>query len=183
VSKQDTHFFNVFSVVLGILVVIAIVIFAFSRRVEDDTGDSRQATDPLLQREVVERIRPFGQVAVAGKDNSALAIAPAPGAAEPATGAAPTAGATQTVAQPAGGEGTYNAACAVCHGAGIAGAPKFADKAAWAPRLAQGAATLHKHALEGFQGKAGVMPPKGGRADLPDDAIVAAVDYMAEAAR
>ena len=177
-SKQDTHFFNVFSVVLGILVVIAIVIFAFSRRLEDDTDDSRQTTDPLLQREVVERIRPFGQVAVAGKDNSALAIAP-----PPAAESAPAAGATQAAAQPVSGEAVYQTACVVCHGAGIAGAPKFGDKAAWAQRLAQGAATLHKHALEGFQGKAGVMPPKGGRADLPDDAIVAAVDYMADAAR
>ena len=57
------------------------------------------------------------------------------------------------------------------------------DKAAWAPRIAQGAATLHKHALEGFQGKAGFMPPKGGRVDLIDQSIMNAVDYMTNASK
>ena len=70
-----------------------------------------------------------------------------------------------------------------CHGAGIAGAPKFGDKAAWAERLAQGADTLHKHALEGYQGKAGFMPAKGGRTDLTDQSVMNAVDYMTEAAK
>ena len=65
-----------------------------------------------------------------------------------------------------------------CHGAGIAGAPKFGDKAAWAERVAQGADTLHKHALGGYQGKAGFMPPKGGRTDLTDQSVINAVDYM-----
>jgi len=68
--------------------------------------------------------------------------------------------------------------CVACHGAGVAGAPKFGDKAAWAPRVAEGADTLHKHALGGFQGKNGYMPPKGGRTDLSDQSVVNAVDYM-----
>ena len=54
-------------------------------------------------------------------------------------------------------------ACMACHGAGVAGAPKIGDAAAWGPRIAKGADTLHKHAIEGFQGQAGFMPPKGGR--------------------
>ncbi|RYF39191.1 MAG: cytochrome c5 family protein, partial [Cytophagaceae bacterium] len=66
--------------------------------------------------------------------------------------------------------------------ADIAGAPKFGDKAAWAPRLAQGKAILYQHAIAGFQGKAGVMPPKGG-STAPDDEVKAAVDYMASAAK
>jgi len=81
------------------------------------------------------------------------------------------------------GEQVYTTTCSACHGAGVAGAPKFADKAAWAPRLLQGAAVLHKHALEGFQGKSGVMPAKGGRIDLADQSIVNGVDYMVNAAR
>jgi cytochrome c5 len=52
------------------------------------------------------------------------------------------------------------------------------DKAAWAARIAQGTATLYKHAIEGFQGKSGLMPPKGGRTDLSDDVIRLGVDYM-----
>jgi cytochrome c5 len=82
-----------------------------------------------------------------------------------------------------GGEEVYGQACIACHGAGIAGAPKFGDKAAWAERLAQGADTLHKHAIEGYQGKAGFMPPKGGRTDLTDQSVMNAVDYMAQAAK
>ena len=69
-------------------------------------------------------------------------------------------------------------ACVACHGAGVAGAPKYGDKAAWGPRLAKGADTLHEHAIEGFQGQAGFMPPKGGRVDLSDKSIMNAVDYM-----
>jgi cytochrome c5 len=81
-------------------------------------------------------------------------------------------------AKPAGGQGIYNTACTACHGAGIAGAPKSGDKAAWAPRIAQGKATLYEHALKGFQGKAGVMPAKGGNTSLSDDDVKSAVDYM-----
>lgn len=77
-----------------------------------------------------------------------------------------------------GGEGVYKGGCNACHGAGIAGAPKSGDKAAWAPRIAQGKATLYEHAIKGFQGKAGVMPAKGGNAGLADADVKAAVDYM-----
>ncbi len=75
------------------------------------------------------------------------------------------------------GADTYNTACAVCHGAGIAGAPKL-EADAWKDRLAKGEETLVKHAIEGFQGDAGFMPAKGGRADISDEAIAAAVKYM-----
>ena len=68
-------------------------------------------------------------------------------------------------------------------GAGIAGAPKMGDKAAWAARIAQGADTLHTHALQGFQGKGGYMPPKGGRTDLSDQSVINAVDYMVAASQ
>jgi cytochrome c5 len=61
----------------------------------------------------------------------------------------------------------------------VAGAPKFGDKAAWAPRIAQGKEALYNSALKGK----GAMPPKGGNAALSDDAVKAAVDYMAAAAK
>jgi len=78
----------------------------------------------------------------------------------------------------ANGQQTYQQACFACHGTGAAGAPKLGDKAAWADRIAQGNDTLYKHAIEGFKGAKGFMPAKGGRADLSDDAVKAAVDYM-----
>jgi len=73
----------------------------------------------------------------------------------------------------------YEKYCVACHGAGVAGAPKLGDKAAWEPRIKQGPETLYKHALEGFK----AMPPKGGATDLPDALIKATVDYLAAAAK
>lgn len=93
---------------------------------------------------------------------------------------------------PAGGEGVaaqgpgqaaYNKICMSCHAAGVAGAPKFGDKAAWEARLAQGMETLYSHALQGFQGKVGVMPPKGGLPTLSDEEVKQAVDYMVQSAK
>lgn len=76
------------------------------------------------------------------------------------------------------GEKIYNQTCKSCHGEGIDGAPKFGDKAAWADRIAEGMDTLENHALNGFTGKSGTMPPKGGNAALSDDDVKAAVEYM-----
>ena len=80
------------------------------------------------------------------------------------------------------GEAVYGQVCKTCHEAGLAGAPKTGDKAAWTARLAQGQATLVKNAIAGFQGKAGVMPPKGGNADLTDAEVERAVVHMANLA-
>jgi len=76
------------------------------------------------------------------------------------------------------GEDVYKAACAMCHDAGIAGAPKLEDKAAWAERIAQGEATLIEHSLKGFKGTKGYMPPKGGKSSLSDDEVSSAVRYI-----
>jgi len=75
------------------------------------------------------------------------------------------------------GKKIYDAACIACHGAGIAGAPKLGDKAAWDARIKQGSEVLYAHAIKGFQGHTGVMPPKGG-STASDAEIKAAVDYM-----
>lgn len=71
----------------------------------------------------------------------------------------------------------YQSVCFACHSTGAAGAPKLGDKAAWKARIAQGNATLYKHAIKGFKGKKGFMPAKGG-SSLDDAAIKAVVDYM-----
>jgi cytochrome c5 len=114
------------------------------------------------------------------------AAAPAAAAAAPSPAPAPSAAAAPAAATAAvdsgAGKALYSAACVACHGAGIAGAPKFGDKAAWAPRIAQGSPVLYEHALKGFQGKAGVMPPKGG-SSAPDADVKSAVDYMVSAAK
>ena len=106
-------------------------------------------------------------------------------AAAPAAAAAPIAAATSatTAAAKPDGKKIWEANCAACHGTGLAGAPKIGDKALWAPRIAQGINVLYTHALGGFTGKSGVMPPKGGNLSLPDPEIKAAVDYMVAAAK
>jgi len=166
-SKQDSHFFNNFSLVLGILVAVTIGLFAFARHVGATRQLAQVSQDPRYLAGVEERLQPVARVAVAGQDNSALKI-------ESAGSALPAA------ALPKDGTAAYETACAACHGAGIAGAPKVGDKAAWGPRLAQGKDTLYKHAIAGFNGKTGVMPAKGGRADWPDDLIKQAVDHIVE---
>ena len=77
------------------------------------------------------------------------------------------------------GREVWAGTCQACHGLGEAGSPKITDKAAWAPRIAQGIETLHAHALAGFIGPEGtMMPERGGNLDLSDQQIFAAVDYM-----
>lgn len=80
------------------------------------------------------------------------------------------------------GKKIYEAACQACHTPGIAGAPKTGDKAAWAERIKQGDKVLYEHAIKGFQGKAGYMPPKGG-SSASDEEVRAAVDYMTAASK
>lgn len=98
---------------------------------------------------------------------------PAPVTEAPAPAPAPT-------AENTAGKRVYGMTCAMCHAAGVAGAPKPGDKADWAPRIAQGKDTLYKHAMEGFTGSKGVMPARGGATTLSDDDVKAAVDYMAD---
>ncbi len=117
---------------------------------------------------------------------SAAAVASAPVASAPAAEApvaapaAPAAPAASASAKATGGsdlvkgEQVYTATCLACHGAGVLGAPKFGDKAAWAPRIAKGIDTLHTNALNGLN----MMPPKGGNAGLSEGDLKSAVDYM-----
>ncbi|WP_092401286.1 MULTISPECIES: c-type cytochrome [Candidatus Ichthyocystis] len=71
------------------------------------------------------------------------------------------------------GDKVYGKVCAVCHAAGIAGAPRFGNKEDW-KKHKKPIEELYKHAINGY----GVMPPKGGNSSLTDDEVKAAVDYM-----
>lgn len=101
----------------------------------------------------------------------------APAATEPAA-AVPAAAAPTGVSASAGdlvkGESVYNASCVSCHGAGVMGAPKVGDKAAWAPRIAKGAEALYASAIKGIN----LMPARGSNPALKDDELKAAVDFM-----
>jgi cytochrome c5 len=160
-ESSDTQFFNSFSLVLGMLVAFAIVLFAVARSMGADNQGEHLLTDPLHIKDMQKNIAPFAQVAIAGKDNSALAALSAP------AGNAPAA------AVPTTGEQAFTQVCSACHSTGVNGAPKIGDHAAWGPRIAQGKDTLYKDAIQGK----GSMPPKGGTT-WPDATIRMTVDYM-----
>jgi cytochrome c5 len=82
---------------------------------------------------------------------------------------------------PLTGPEVYNVVCIACHAPpGVGGAPALGDSDAWAARIAQGMDTLIDHALHGYSGSTGIMPRKGGRLDLADEEIIAAIEYMVE---
>jgi cytochrome c5 len=173
-AGDDRKFLAWFMRAVGILAGFFVGMVFLASYVASGARPEPNKDDAEYQRQVAERIAPLAKVAIAGKDNSGLKTGDA---------AAPVSPSPAAPAAVLPGEQVYGTTCIACHGAGVAGAPKFGDKGAWAPRLGQGLAVLHKHALEGFQGKAGVMPPKGGRTDLADQSILNAVDYMANAAK
>jgi cytochrome c5 len=160
------------ALVIGIILLVQFAIGAYgSRSLKDDPSMSPAA--------VAKRLEPVARLALDPN-------APAPGTGAAAQ-AAPTAVAATAPAAPpkataaAAGKGkaTYDAVCSACHGTGAAGAPKFGDRAAWAPRIKTGLDALHASALKGK----GAMPPKGGNPSLPDADVQAAADYMVSAAK
>jgi cytochrome c5 len=152
----DRAFLKTFSGLLAALVALTVIIFVVAQMVSG-TGKAK-AKVVQADGEIVARIKPVGELVVAS-------------AATVANGVIPTANA-------ADGKATYDKACMACHAAGVAGAPKLGDKAAWKDRIAQGNDTLYTHALKGFQGKKGMMPAKGGNMSLADADVKASVDYM-----
>lgn len=168
VSTADDVFMRNFGAVLGFLVIFAFSVYFIA----DSVGDESLAKVVSSKTAVESRIAPVGSVVTEG---SAEAAAPAAAAPAPA----PATPAAQAVAVAAiDGEAVYKEACAVCHVAGVANAPKLDDKAAWSTRAEAGLDMLVKSALNGKGG----MPPKGGRMDLADDNIKAAVEYMLKTA-
>lgn len=117
-----------------------------------------------LYPNLIARIAPQGKVCFEGKECD-ITIAAALGAADPN--------------KPREGKVIYEGVCHTCHTAGLLGAPKLGDKGAWSARLGKGTATLHQHAIQGFN----AMPAKGGNADLLDVEVTNAVDYMVSQAK
>ena len=117
-----------------------------------------------LYPNLIARIAPQGKVCFEGKECD-ITIAAALGAADPN--------------KPREGKVIYEGVCHTCHTAGLLGAPKLGDKGAWSARIGKGTATLHQHALQGFN----AMPAKGGNADLLDVEVTNAVDYMVSQAK
>ncbi len=155
-------------VVLAFVVPIALIV-VLTQLVTG--GHETSKSNPALSEEAIaKRLKPVGEVAIdpsQPKPEPVAAAAPVTvtAAAVPAAAAAPAAGK---------GKSVYDSACMVCHAAGVAGAPKTGDKAAWAPRLKTGMDALYASSLKGKN----AMPPKGGNLSLSDADVKAAVDYL-----
>jgi cytochrome c5 len=169
VPKTDTVFLKHFAMLIGFLVVVAILLGALSLLIYGRNGPPQ---NPDKQKIVQQRIAPVGAV-YAGDTGRAAMAAAADAAARAAASQVAYGGTTD-------GKAIYDQLCHSCHEAGVAGSPRTDDKAAWAPRLAQGIEILVKHATEGFTGSTGVMPPKGGNPALNDAQMRATVEWMVE---
>jgi cytochrome c5 len=164
--KRDQKFFDMYSLVIGGLAIFALAIFVLAMKMSDLT-QGVYTTDVDEYRDAVNtRLQPVGQVYMPGDELPADAPS-----VSPVEEAAP-------VSASLSGAQVYNNACNVCHGNGIGNAPMLTNTADWEPRIAQGAGTLKKHAVDGYAGSVGFMPPKGGNASLSDEEVHAAVDYM-----
>lgn len=166
--SRDQKFFDLYSLVIGLLAAFALAIFVLAMKMSDLTQSVYVRDSAEYQAEVNSRIRPLGEVYLPGEEHHAEA--PTVEVAEE----------PEPVATMMTGPQVYNAACIACHGAGVGGAPVVGDAAAWASRIEQGNEVLNEHALNGFSGSAGFMPAKGGRMDLSDQEIIDAVSYMIE---
>ena len=162
---------DMFSIVVGAIAAIGVLIVVLAIVMPDLTLRMFAADAREFQATAEERITPLSQYYLPGEEH---------GAPEPVVEhAEPVAPVATTLTGPQ----VYNEACIACHGTGIGGAPKVGDAAVWAPRIAQGADVLREHAIVGYQGSTGYMPPKGARIDLSDQEINDAVDYMVDGSR
>ena len=129
-----------------------------------ELGASMDDPDSPERKALVERIKPFGTVCVKG---------------QPCASAVATAPASQPAVAAASPGALYAMGCAACHNAGVSGAPKIGDRAAWAERLELGVGLLYERAIEGYN----AMPARGVCIGCSDEQVRAAVDYMLEQSR
>ncbi len=164
-EKSYANNLTIILVVSALLMVFTFALVIHHRDIPNQIEKDRATLLGARSTSADDRIKPVGQVKVESAE-AKQAPAKAPEVAAKAAEAAP--------AQVRDGQQVYQAACGVCHQAGVAGAPKFGDKAAWAPRIELGIDTLYTSSLKGK----GAMPPKGGQTALSDAEIKAAVDYI-----
>jgi len=165
--SRDQKFFDMYSLVIGIIAAIALAFLVLAMKMSDLTQGVYTRDAAEFQAAVAERIRPVGQVYMPGEEQEAAAPT-VEVAAEP-----------DPVATVMTGPQVYNVACNACHSTGAGGAPVVGNVEQWAPRIAQGMDVLNDHAVNGFEGEAITpMLPKGGRVDLSDQEIYDAVEYM-----
>ncbi|WP_154223935.1 c-type cytochrome [Marinicella rhabdoformis] len=157
-SDQDSIFFRNFSILLAVLILLTIILAVGASMFQDNLVENLK--DRADRSGIQADIKPAASVNT--DPNAVVEVAVAQ--------VAPFDGSTD-------GEMIYNNVCAACHGTGAGGAPKL-EAAAWAGRLDKGSDAVLANAINGYTGDAGMMPAKGGRADLTDEQVQAAVEFM-----
>jgi cytochrome c5 len=159
------------ALIVGLILLVQFAVGMYAgRSIKDDPAMSPEA--------IAKRLAPVATLAI-DPNAPPPSAAPAPAAAPAVASVTLPPAAAKTAAAGGGGKDVYDKVCSVCHAAGVAGAPKFGDKAGWAARVKAGKDALYTSALKGK----GAMPPKGGNAALSDADVKAAVDYMVAAAK
>lgn len=169
VTSTDRIFLKHFAMLIGFLVVVAILLMLLGAHIYADHPPEQS---PKAAEAVTARVAPVG--AVYAGDTGRAAMQAAQDAAKAAAASQVAYGGTTD------GKEIFGQLCHTCHETGAGGAPKISDKAAWGPRVAQGLETLEKHAIEGYTGKSGMMPAKGGNPALTDDQVKATVTWMVD---
>lgn len=164
--NYDLEFLKKFSMVIVFLMVVTVGLIIAAMFVHSQIPAE---VNPDVAKRTAERIAPIGAV-YAGSTGAAAQQAATAAAAAKAASQVAYGGTTD-------GSVIFNNLCTGCHTSGAGGAPTL-DKAHWTDRLTKGTETLHKHAIEGFTGTAGVMPAKGGNPALTDEQVIATVDWM-----
>ena len=153
---SDREFLKYFAGIIGALAALTVVLIISANIIGAKPKTQKAAVNG---QQIAERIKPVGEVTLASSNPVVNALIPAAHAA-------------------ADGKSVYEKSCKLCHDAGVAGAPKMGDKAAWAPRLKPGMDAVYANTLKGK----GAMPPKGTYTG-PDADVKAAVDYMVKASQ
>lgn len=165
---QDRKFLDTFIIVIGALMAFTVAMYFLANGLAEAYLDVDNSENPIAVQAVANRIEPVGKVLTTDDPQPPASVQAAAAAKENPTEAD----------KPLNGQQVYDQACFACHGTGAAGAPKLGDVPAWSGRIAKGTEMLYQHAINGFTGETGIMPPKGGRTDLSDAQVKAAVDYM-----
>jgi cytochrome c5 len=167
ITPTDSAFLKQFALLIGFLVVVAVLLIALAMHIY---ASHPPPGNPDKEKLTGQRIAPVGGV-YSGDTGRAAMQAAADAAAKLAASQVAYGGTTD-------GKTIFGNLCHSCHETGAGGAPMISNKEAWAPRVAEGVETLIKHATEGYTGKSGIMPAKGGNPSLNDAQIKATVEWM-----